>query len=268
MWDGHGSPFPGVVRPGEAVELESTVVAPRPPGSYRLAFDLVEELRYWFEELGSSPLDLPVEVRPRIDERRLAVRVHGAPDPDVAAALAAQDEPIVSDDAVAVAHLVPGAIPAPDWSRLLLDAHAEGYGSGRRAIEAESRSDRRRSAPGRRAAVATRASASRSSSRRSSTASSRRRTRASGRVLGATRSSRAARSSDFGRDPVVGATEDPRADAERDERGDHRVDRVRGPRQLAVEEHRTHRLDRRREEVHPVQEEVRRRVFVDAREAR
>jgi hypothetical protein len=144
VWDGNRTPFPELVRPGEAVELEPSVVAPRPPGSYRLAFDLVEELRYWFEELGSSTLDLPVEVRPRIDARRLAVRVHGAPDPDIDAALAAQAEPIVADDAVAVAHLVPGAIPAPDWSRLLLDAHAEGYGAVGGAIEAESRADRRR----------------------------------------------------------------------------------------------------------------------------
>ncbi len=144
VWDGNRTPFPELVRPGEAVELEPPVVAPRPPGSYRLAFDLVDELRYWFEELGSSTLDLPVEVRPRIDTRRLAVRVHGGPDPDVDAALAAQAEPIVADDAVAVAHLVPGAIPAPDWSRLLLDAHAEGYGAVGGAIEAESRADRRR----------------------------------------------------------------------------------------------------------------------------
>ena len=50
--------FPGVVAPGETVELESTLVAPRPPGSYRLAFDLVEEFRFWFQELGSAPLDL------------------------------------------------------------------------------------------------------------------------------------------------------------------------------------------------------------------
>ena len=144
VWDGNRTALPATVPPGEAVELEATVVAPRPPGSYRLAFDLVEELRYWFEELGSSTLDLPVEVRPRIDARRLAVQVHGAPDPDVAAALAAQAEPIVADDAVAVAHLVPGAIPAPDWSRLLLDAHEEGYGAVGGAIEAESRADRRR----------------------------------------------------------------------------------------------------------------------------
>jgi hypothetical protein len=144
VWDGSRTPLPDVVRPGEAVELEPTVVAPRPPGSYRLAFDLVEELRFWFEELGSATLDLPVDVQPRIDERRLAARVHGAPDHDVEAALAAQDEPIVTDGAVAVAHLVPGAIPARDWSRLLLDAHAEGYGAVGGALEAESRADRRR----------------------------------------------------------------------------------------------------------------------------
>ena len=144
VWDGNRTALPAIVPPGEAIELEPTVIAPRPPGGYRLAFDLVEELRYWFEELGSATLDLPVEVRPRIDERRLAVRVHGGPDPDVGAALSAQDEPIVTEDPVAVAHLVPGAIPAPDWSRLLLDAHAEGYGAVGGAIEAESRADRRR----------------------------------------------------------------------------------------------------------------------------
>ena len=145
-------------RPGEAVELESTLVAPRPPGRYRLAFDLVEEFRFWFAEVGSAPLDLPVDVRPRIDERRLAVRVHGPSDPELEAALAAQEEPLVTEDAVAVAHLVAGRIPAPDWSRLLLDAHAEGYAAVGPAIEAESRGDRDASRPGRRAAGATRAS--------------------------------------------------------------------------------------------------------------
>jgi hypothetical protein len=144
VWDGTRSAFPDIVRPGETVELESAVAAPRPSGSYRLAFDLVEEFRFWFQELGSAPLDLPVAVRPRIDERRLAVRVHGAPDPDVDAAIAAQEEAVVTDDAVAVAHLVAGAIPAPDWSRLLLDAHSEGYGAVGGAIDAESRGDRRR----------------------------------------------------------------------------------------------------------------------------
>jgi hypothetical protein len=43
-------------------------------------------------------------------------------------ALAAQDEPLVEDDeAEAIAHLVPGCLPEPDWSRRLLDAHSEGF---------------------------------------------------------------------------------------------------------------------------------------------
>jgi hypothetical protein len=111
VWDGTRSALPDVVRPGETVELESSLAAPRPPGSYRLAFDLVEEFRFWFQEIGSSPLELPVEVGSRIDERRLSVRVHGGNDPGVDLALAAQEEPIVTEDAVAVAHLVAGAIP-------------------------------------------------------------------------------------------------------------------------------------------------------------
>jgi hypothetical protein len=144
VWDGTRTPLPRVVEPGHAVELESSVAAPRPPGRYRLAFDLVEEFRFWFAELGSATLDLPVEVRPRIDERRLAVRVHGETDPELEAALAAQEEPLASEDVVAVAHLVPGAMPAPGWSRLLLDAHAEGYAAVGPAIEADSRADRKR----------------------------------------------------------------------------------------------------------------------------
>jgi hypothetical protein len=72
------------------------------------------------------------------------VEIHGASDPEVEAALAAQEEQVVSDDAVAVAHLVPGALPAPDWSRLLLDAHAEGYAAVGGAVEPESRGERRR----------------------------------------------------------------------------------------------------------------------------
>ena len=143
VWDGTRSALPVVVRPGETVEVESTLTAPSPPGGYRLAFDLVEEFRFWFQEVGSWPLELPVEVRPRIEERRLSVRVHGGVDPELDTALANQEEPIVTGDAVAVAHLVPGAIPSPDWSRLLLDAHEEGFGAVGGAIETESRADRR-----------------------------------------------------------------------------------------------------------------------------
>jgi len=53
--------------------------------------------------------------------------VHGGPDERTDAALAAQEEPVVVDRAAATAHLVAGAEPAPDWSRRLLDAHAEGW---------------------------------------------------------------------------------------------------------------------------------------------
>jgi hypothetical protein len=143
VWDGDRVALPDVVAPGDEVELETTVLAPKPPGSYRLAFDLVEEFRFWFAELGSTALDLPVDVRPRIDERRLMVNVHGPLEAELEAALAAQEEPLVEEDAVAVAHLVAGVVPAPDWSRLILDAHAEGYAAVGPAIAAESRGDRR-----------------------------------------------------------------------------------------------------------------------------
>ena len=145
-WDGVRAPLPRVVEPGEGIELEAAVRAPRPPGGYRLAFDLVEEHRFWFQELGSTPLDLPVEVRPRIDERRLRVVVHGGPDPETQSALAGQDEPVVEESAVAIAHLVAGSVPAADWSRLLLDDHAEGYAAvgGSVAIEGGVRARRQR----------------------------------------------------------------------------------------------------------------------------
>jgi hypothetical protein len=144
VWDGVRTAFPRVVPPGERIGLEVPVVAPRPPGSYRLAFDLVEEFRFWFEEVGSTPLDVPVQVQPRISERRLRVEVHGGSNQDLEAALAAQEEPVVNGEGVAVAHLVAGALPAPDWSRLLLDAHAEGYAAVGGSVAVESRIERRR----------------------------------------------------------------------------------------------------------------------------
>lgn len=144
VWDGSRTPFPRTVGPGETVEVTVPVVAPRPPGRYRLAFDLVEEFSFWLQELGSWPLDLSVDVEPRISERRLGVVLHGGPDRETDEALAAQDEPVVAEGPVAVAHLVPGAIPAPGWSRLLLDAHQEGYAAVGGAVDAESRGDRKR----------------------------------------------------------------------------------------------------------------------------
>jgi hypothetical protein len=136
-----------VVQPGETIELDVPVVAPRPPGGYRLAFDLVDEFRFWLQEIGSAPLDIPCHVAPRIAARRLGVVLHGGADPDTEAALAAQEEPVVESDPVAIAHLAPGALPAPGWSRLLLDAHEEGYAAVGGAVEAESRTDRKRLLP-------------------------------------------------------------------------------------------------------------------------
>jgi hypothetical protein len=151
LWDGVRTSLPQVVRPGDTLEIEPTVVAPRPPGGYRLAFDLVEEHKFWLQELGSVPLDLPVEVGPRIAERRLRVVVHGGEDPDTLAALSVQDEPIVANHAVAVAHLVAGALPTSDWSQLLLNAHAEGWAAVGGAVRVEgglsARGDRQRFAP-------------------------------------------------------------------------------------------------------------------------
>jgi hypothetical protein len=143
VWDGPRTALPRVVEPGEDLELEVPLVAPRPPGEYRIAFDLVEEFRFWFAELGSTPLDLPIRVAPRISERLLGVVVIGGPSTETDAALAAQEEAVSTEGAVAVAHLVAGAVPAPDWSRLLLDAHEEGYAVVGGSIDAESRSDRR-----------------------------------------------------------------------------------------------------------------------------
>jgi hypothetical protein len=90
------------------------------------------------------PLELPVEVHPRISERRLAVVIHGTEDDELVAALAAQEEPLVSDDAVAFAHLVPEALPAPDWTRRLLDGHEEGFAAVGGSIDPLRRGERHR----------------------------------------------------------------------------------------------------------------------------
>jgi hypothetical protein len=121
VFDGERTALPEPVAPGERRRLPLRVRGPMPPGPYRLAVDLIEEARFWFEEVGNAPFQLDLDVRPRI-ERRLAAR--GGND----AALAAQDEPLVPDaEAEAVAYLRPDVAPAADWSRRVLDAHQEGY---------------------------------------------------------------------------------------------------------------------------------------------
>jgi hypothetical protein len=122
VWDGIRTEFDGDVEPGQRLSLEALVRAPIPPGAYRLAFDLVEEGRWWFEEIGNTPLALPVQVAPRIARRALAVR--GA-DPGALDAL--EEPPVPESEAEAVAQLAPGVVPDPDWSRRVLDAHERGY---------------------------------------------------------------------------------------------------------------------------------------------
>jgi hypothetical protein len=130
VWDGLWTALPHAVAPGERVETEVDLRGPIPPGRYRLAFDLVAEERYWFSELGNEALEREVTVGPRIARRTLAVR--GA-DPG---ALHGQDEAVgPEDEATAVAYLAPGCVPAPDWSRRILDAHEEGYAAVGGSIE-------------------------------------------------------------------------------------------------------------------------------------
>lgn len=147
VWDGTRTSLPRTVSPGETIELDVPLVAPRPPGGYLLSFDLVEEYRFWFGEVGSATLDVPVEVSPRIAERRLKAVISGVPDAETTAALEAQEEPLVERDEVARAYLAPGALPAPEWSRLLLDAHAEGWAAVGGAVMPISRRDRGEFAP-------------------------------------------------------------------------------------------------------------------------
>jgi len=56
-------------------------------------------------------------------------------------------EALVDQEQTAVAHLVPGAVPSPDWARLLLDAHQEGWAAVGGAVEADARTDRKRLEP-------------------------------------------------------------------------------------------------------------------------
>ncbi len=121
VWDGVRTRLERPVAPGEELAAPLPLRGPVPPGRYRLAVDLVDEGRLWFAEVGNAPLEADCEVGPRIP-RALAAR---GGDPE---ALAAQEEPLVPEaDAAAVAYLAEAAVPAPDWSRRVLDAHQEGY---------------------------------------------------------------------------------------------------------------------------------------------
>ncbi|MGI9658538.1 MAG: hypothetical protein ACR2OD_06485 [Gaiellaceae bacterium] len=129
VWEGHRTPIPHAVHPGEAISLTTAIRAPIPAGPYRLAFDLVDEGRCWFADVGNEPLGVDADVRRRLQERSLSVLVSpgtGEFTDRTRAALDLQEEPIAAAGG-AVAHLAAGCAPRPDWSRRLLDAHDEGY---------------------------------------------------------------------------------------------------------------------------------------------
>jgi hypothetical protein len=55
-WEGLRTPFPQPVPPGETVELQALVEAPREPGRYRLLWDIEQEHRLWFSTEPESTL--------------------------------------------------------------------------------------------------------------------------------------------------------------------------------------------------------------------
>jgi len=73
VWDGIRHPVSA--EPGGRVRQEVAVRGPIPPGRYRLAFDLVDEHRFWLAELGNFTPELDVEVEPR---DTTGARLHGA----------------------------------------------------------------------------------------------------------------------------------------------------------------------------------------------
>ena len=106
VWDGRRTPLERTVAPGETLRQELDLRGPIPPGRYRLAVDIVEELRFWLAELGNPPLEREVDVAPR--------------------------------DATGARTFFPeDAEPAADWHELARTLHAEGFAAVGGAIEPE-----------------------------------------------------------------------------------------------------------------------------------
>jgi hypothetical protein len=139
VWGELWTPLSRAVAPGETIEQRVEVRAPLRAGPHRLAFDLVEEGRYWFSELGNTRLEVSIDVEPRIERRLAVIFTDGSPDlvADSHKALAAQEEALVPfGEEAALGHLAPGCLPAPDWSRRVLDAHQSGYAAVGGSIDA------------------------------------------------------------------------------------------------------------------------------------
>jgi len=93
LWDGLRTPV--AAAPGERRKVDAALRGPIPPGRYRVAFDLVDEYRFWLAELGNHAPELEVEVQPRSAEAARA--------------------------------FLGDAEPAPDWDERATAAHREGY---------------------------------------------------------------------------------------------------------------------------------------------
>ncbi len=102
VWD--GLRYEVRAEPGAQVEQELDVRGPIPPGRYRLAFDLVDEHRYWLAELGNFTPELDIDVAPR-------------------------------DATAARAFLSSKADLDPDWEERVYVAHTEGYAAVGGSIE-------------------------------------------------------------------------------------------------------------------------------------
>jgi hypothetical protein len=94
VWDGIRTRIDAA--PGERVSVDAAVRGPIPPGAYRLAFDLVDEHRFWLAELGNHTPAFDVDVASR--------------------------------DATSARAFVPnGVAVAPDWEERAYVAHTQGY---------------------------------------------------------------------------------------------------------------------------------------------
>jgi hypothetical protein len=78
VWDGIRHSISA--EPGERIEREVQVRGPIPPGRYRLAFDLVDEDRFWLAELGNFTPEVEVDVEPR---DATGARLFAPPDAEV-----------------------------------------------------------------------------------------------------------------------------------------------------------------------------------------
>jgi hypothetical protein len=75
-YNGHRTPLPQPVAPGESARFDALVQAPEQPGRYLLIWDMVSEASGWFSERGTPVIELPVTVAgaPASHPQRLEVR--------------------------------------------------------------------------------------------------------------------------------------------------------------------------------------------------